>query len=348
MEKKIAITKPQDWHHHFRDEGALQRTVTDAAQQFSHVLAMPNLIPPITTVPQALAYRERLLTAMPTDRAFTPCMTLYLTESTTPNDIREASQNEHIMAVKLYPAGATTNSDAGVRSLDALLPVLETMQETGLPLCIHGEVTDPAIDIFDREAVFIDTVLQPLLQKLPNLRVILEHITTEAAVHFIQSQKSNVAATITAHHLWHNRNDMLSGGIKPHLYCLPILKREKDREALVAAAISGDEHFFLGTDSAPHTQNSKQSACGCAGVYTGHAALALYTALFERYNALDHLSDFASHFGAKFYGIDPSSEQIELVKRPWQVPSSLPFAGEQLIPFAAGLTLEWQINHDKH
>ena len=220
------------------------------------------------------------------------------------------------------------------------------MQETGLPLCIHGEVTDTNVDIFDREAVFIETVLEPLLKKFPQLRVVLEHITTQAAADFIRTQASHVAATITAHHLWVNRNDMLAGGIKPHLYCLPILKKESDREALVQAAISGDPHFFLGTDSAPHTQQSKQSACGCAGIYTAHAALSLYTGLFERYNALDRLSDFASHFGAAFYGIHPASEQIELIKRPWQVPQSLSFAGETVIPFAAGQTLEWQIKHD--
>jgi dihydroorotase len=346
MEKTLKITKPQDWHHHCRDGAALQRTVADIAGQFSHALIMPNLIPPVTTVADALKYKDRLTAAMPAEKSFTPCMTLYLTAATTPADIEAASQSEHVFAVKLYPAGATTNSDAGIQSLDGLFPVLEKMQETGLPLCIHGEVTDPAVDIFDREAVFIETVLAPLLLQFPKLRVVLEHITTQAAVDFITSQGDNVAATITAHHLWVNRNDMLAGGIKPHLYCLPILKTENDRQALIQAATSGDPHFFLGTDSAPHTQNSKQSACGCAGIYTAHAAIALYTTVFERYNALDRLSHFASHFGAAFYGITPADEEIELIKRPWQVPQSLPFAGETLIPFAAGQQLEWQIKHD--
>ena len=346
MEKTIKITKPQDWHHHFRDGAALSRTVPDVVDQFSHVLAMPNLVPPITTVASAMQYKERLLAAVPTGKSFTPCMTLYLTDETTPEEITAASQSEHVFAVKLYPAGATTNSEAGIQSLDTLSPVFEKMQETGLPLCIHGEVTDSHVDIFDREAVFIETVLEPLLRRFPQLRVVLEHITTKTAADFIRAQTSNVAATITAHHLWVNRNDMLVGGIKPHLYCLPILKRESDREALIQAATSGDPHFFLGTDSAPHTQGSKQSSCGCAGIYTAYAALSLYTNLFERYNALDRLSDFASHFGAAFYGITPASEQIELIKRPWQVPQSLSFAGVMVIPFAAGQTLEWQINHD--
>jgi dihydroorotase len=346
MEKIIHIKKPQDWHHHFRDGSALSRTVPDASRQFSHALAMPNLTPPIVTVADALQYRDRLLAAVPADRTFEPCMSLYLTAETSTADIEQASQSKHVIAAKLYPAGATTNSDEGIQSWDALFPVLKKMQETGLPLCIHGEVTDPSVDIFDREAVFIEQVLAPLLKKLPELRVILEHITTQVAVDFVRAQKSNVAATITAHHLWLSRNDMLAGGIRPHLYCLPILKRESDRQALIHASISGDPHFFLGTDSAPHTQKTKQSICGCAGIYTAHAALALYTTVFEQYNALHRLSDFSSHFGAAFYGITTTNEEIELIKRPWQVPESLSFAGETLIPFAAGETLEWQIKHD--
>jgi dihydroorotase len=346
MTQTIKITRPQDWHHHFRDGPALARTVSDAASQFSHVLAMPNLVPPIVSVNDALHYRDRILAAMPGEQSFQPCMTLYLTEQTSIADIEQTAQCEHVVAVKLYPAGATTNSDAGVQSLEKLLPVLEKMQETGLPLCIHGEVTQPDVDIFEREAVFIETVLAPLLQRLPQLRVILEHITTEAAVTFIREQAAHVAATITAHHLWVSRNDMLAGGIRPHLYCLPILKRESDRQALIQAATSGDSHFFLGTDSAPHTKTSKQSACGCAGIYTGHAALALYTTVFDEYNALDRLSDFASHFGAAFYGITPADEEIELIKKPWQVPESLSFAGETVVPFAAGQTLAWQIHND--
>ena len=346
MEKTIKIRKPQDWHHHFRDGEALSRTVPDAARQFSHALAMPNLIPPVATVTDALAYRKRLLAAVPTGQAFEPCMCLYLTKATSTTDIEQASQSKHVIAVKLYPAGATTNSDAGIQSINELFPVLEKMQETGLTLCIHGEVTHPKIDIFDREAVFIEEVLAPLLKQFPALRVVLEHITTKTAVDFICAQKNNIAATITAHHLWANRNAMLVGGIRPHLYCLPILKRESDRQALIAAATSGDPHFFLGTDSAPHTQNSKQSACGCAGIYTAHAALELYTTVFDEYNALHRLSDFSSVFGAAFYGIAPVNEDIELIKRPWLVPESLSFAGETLIPFAAGQTLEWQIKYD--
>lgn len=346
MTQKITLPMPQDWHHHFRDGQALERTVTDVARQFSHVLAMPNLVPPVVRVSDALAYRDRILAAMPCDRYFVPCMTLYLSEHTTAEDIRQAAACEHVFAVKLYPAGATTNSEAGVRSLHALLPVLETMQETGLPLCIHGEVTDCRVDIFDREAVFIETVLSPLLQRLPQLRVVLEHITTQVAAEFVREQPNHVVATITAHHLWANRNDLLAGGIRPHLYCLPILKRESDRQALIAAATSGDPHFFLGTDSAPHTQNSKQSACGCAGIYTAHAALELYTTVFDEYHALDRLANFASDFGAAFYGITPVNKTIELIKKPWQVPESLSFAGQTVIPFAAGQTLAWQLNHD--
>ena len=346
MTKKLTIPRPQDWHCHFRDDACIARTAQDVAGQFSHVLAMPNLLPPITTVQQAVDYRARIIAAASSETEFSPCMTLYLTQDTTPEDVQAAHDAECVLAFKLYPAGATTHSDAGVHSMDALSGVFETMQSLGVPLCIHGEVTDSRVDIFDREAVFIDTVLTPLLQNFPQLKVVLEHITTAYAADFIRAQAPNVTATITAHHLWINRSDLLAGGIKPHLYCLPIAKRETDREALVAAAISGDPHFFLGTDSAPHNITHKESACGCAGIYTAHAALALYLEVFERYDAMHRLADFASRFGAAFYGITPSTDTIELIKRPWQVPESLPFAGGEVVPFAAGQTLSWQINHE--
>lgn len=346
MKERITLPKPQDWHCHFRDGDALLRTVPDTVQQFAHALAMPNLVPPITTVTAALHYRDRILAACPDAVSFSPKMTLYLTDTTTTEEIEAASACEDIVAVKLYPAGATTNSDAGVQDWHHLSPIFAKMEEEQLVLCIHGEVTDPTIDIFHREAVFIDKVLAPLLEKFPRLPVVLEHITTQAAVEFVQQHPGNMAATITAHHLLANRNHMLAGGIRPHLYCLPILKTEQDRQALLAAATSGNPRFFLGTDSAPHAKGRKESACGCAGIYTAHAALALYATAFEQAAALDRLPDFASRFGAAFYGIAPATEEITLIKETWQVPESLAFADDIIIPFAAGQKLNWRLEHD--
>ena len=346
MKERITLPKPQDWHCHFRDGAALMRTVPDTAVQFSHALAMPNLVPPVTTVAAALQYRDQILAACPDGVSFSPQMTLYLTDKTSVTEVEAANMCEHIVAFKLYPAGATTNSEAGIQSWDHLSAVFAKMEELELPLCIHGEVTDCSVDIFDREAVFIEQTLKPLLKKFPNLRVVLEHITTQVAVEFVQQHSGRIAATITAHHLLVNRNDMLAGGIRPHLYCLPILKTEKDRQALLAAATSGNPRFFLGTDSAPHVKGNKESACGCAGIYTAHAALALYATAFEQVNALERLADFASRFGAEFYGIAMSNEEISLIKQPWRVPESLNFSGETVIPFAAGQTLDWQIDYD--
>lgn len=344
--RTIKLPKPNDWHCHLRDNDVLPRTVNDTAAQFSSALIMPNLVPPVTTVALATNYRQRILAALSENQNFTPHMTLYLTDQTSPTEIIAAKESEFVLAAKLYPAGATTNSDSGVTDINKLDPVLAALEETGLTLCVHGEVTDPSVDIFDREAVFIDSILQPILKKFPKLRVVLEHITSREAATFINSQPNHVVATITAHHLFANRSDMLAGGIKPHLYCLPILKRERDRQALIKAAISGSEQFFLGTDSAPHAQHAKESACGCAGIYTAHAALPLYAQIFDQHNALEKLPNFASQFGANFYKVKPSKETITLSEQPWVVPESLKFGNDTLIPFAAGQTLQWQVNND--
>lgn len=304
---------------------------------------MPNLRPPVTTTEQALAYRERIMTAVPSGLAFEPLMTLYLTDNTPPDEVTNARQSGFVHALKLYPAGATTNSDAGVTDIRKCDATLEKMAELGLPLLVHGEVTASHIDIFDREKVFIDEVLLPLTQRLPKLKVVLEHITTRDAVDFVLGADNNIAATITPHHLLYNRNAMLAGGIRPHYYCLPIIKRESHRQALIEAAISANPKFFLGTDSAPHAQSAKESACGCAGIYSAHAAIELYAEVFEQATALEKLEGFASFYGADFYDLPRNTDSITLQKENWSVPKSVAFGKEKLIPLRAGETVAWKL-----
>jgi len=338
----LTLTRPDDWHLHLRDGDLMQAVLPDTARRFARAIVMPNLKPPVRTVAEAGAYRERILAALPPGLDFTPLMTLYLTDNTAPQEIVEARSSGFVHAVKYYPAGATTNSDSGVTDIRRVDAVLEAMQEVGLPLLLHGEVTDAGVDVFDREAVFIERILAPLLQRLPNLRVVLEHITTRQAAEFVSAAPANVAATITAHHLLYNRNAMFQGGMRPHYYCLPILKREGHREALVDAATSGNPKFFLGTDSAPHLTPAKESACGCAGIYTAHAAIELYAETFEAAGALDRLEDFASHFGPDFYGLPRNTDTLTLVKADHVVPARHP-AG--ITPLRANESLAWQLTH---
>ena len=341
--QQLTITRPDDWHLHLRDGALMQSVVADTARQFARAIIMPNLRPPVTTTDQALAYCERIVAALPAGTKFEPLMTLYLTDNTTAEEIRNAKASGIVHAVKLYPAGATTNSDAGVTDIRKCYPALEEMQKLGMPLLVHGEVTDTYTDIFDREAVFIVRVLQPLLRDLPELRVVFEHITTADAVQFVAEAQDNIAATITAHHLLYNRNAMLVGGIRPHYYCLPVLKRETHREALVQAATSGSRKFFLGTDSAPHAQHTKENACGCAGCYTAHAAIELYAEAFEAAGALDKLEGFASFFGADYYRLPRNTQQITLRREEWQVPSSVGFGAHRLVPLRAGERMKWKL-----
>ncbi len=338
----ITIIRPDDWHLHVRDNEFLADIVPHTAAMFSRAVIMPNLKPPVTTVSQALEYRQRILEATPDDNPFDPLMVLYLTNNTTSEEIEKVGQSEHVHAVKYYPAGATTNSDAGVTDIKNTYPALEKMQELGLPLLIHGEVTNPDIDVFDREQVFIETVLAPLLKDFPKLKVVLEHITTRQAVEFVTKAGENIAATITPHHLLFNRNIMFKGGMNPHYYCLPILKRETHHQALITAATSGSPKFFLGTDSAPHAQDNKETACGCAGIYSAHAAIELYAEVFDNANALDKLEGFASFYGADFYGLPRNTETITLEKTDWQVPDSYTFAEQKLIPLRAGEMIHWK------
>lgn len=339
----LTLIRPDDWHCHFRDDEFLSRTVADAAVRFGRAIAMPNLATPITTVAAARAYRERILAHVPAGYAFAPLMTLYLNETVTPETLQEGRSSEVITACKLYPAGATTHSAAGVARLENIYPLLERMEALDLPLLIHGESVTPGVDIFDREARFIDEELQPLLRRFPALRVVLEHISTRTAVDFVREADAPLAATITAHHLWYNRNALFTGGIHPHYYCMPILKRREDQEALVQAAISGNPRFFLGTDSAPHPQSRKESACGCAGIYTAHAAIEIYAQIFAQHQALDRLENFASIHGAQFYRLPVNRDQIILAQSPWQAPLHLPFGNATLVPMLAGETLDWQI-----
>jgi dihydroorotase len=339
--KNITITRPDDWHLHVRDYEYLVDVVPHTSATFSRAVIMPNLKPPVTKVAQALSYRERILAASP-NKSFDPLMVLYLTNNTSAEDIISAHDSEHVYAVKYYPAGATTNSDAGVTDIKNAYSAFEKMQELGIPLLVHGEVTDQTVDLFDREEVFIETVLSPLLKDFPKLNVVLEHITTKQAAEFVASKGDNVAATITAHHLLFNRNVMFKGGMNPHYYCLPILKRETHREALIAAATSGSKKFFLGTDSAPHAQYDKESACGCAGIYSAHAAIELYAEAFDNANALDKLEGFASFFGADFYGLPRNTETITLEKTDWRVPDSYTFSNKKLIPLRAGEMVHWK------
>lgn len=341
---EIILTRPDDWHVHLRDGPALAQTTSDVARYFGRAIVMPNLTPPVTTVAEAGAYRNRILAAM-TDlpRQFEPLMVLYLTDRTGVEDIKAAGNSDFVHAVKLYPAGATTNSDSGVTDIPRLDPVLQAMEQTGVPLLIHGEVTDGNIDIFDREKVFIDTVLEPLVQRYPNLRVVLEHITTADAVAFVESSGENIAATITAHHLLYDRNDMLAGGIRPHFFCLPILKRNRHREALLKAATGGSTKFFLGTDSAPHMQSAKETACGCAGCYTANTALELYAAAFEQVGAMDKLESFASFHGPDFYCLPRNTDKILLQRQAQEVPAKLPLGDTCVIPLVAGEILNWSV-----
>ena len=342
MSNRLTLTRPDDWHLHLRDGPALASVLPDTARQFARAIVMPNLKPPVTTTAQAAAYRERILAARPPGSDFAPLMTLYLTDNSSAGEITRAAESGFVHAVKLYPAGATTNSDAGVTDLARCHPALEAMQGLGLPLCVHGEVTDRQIDVFDRERIFIDTQLIPLRRDFPGLRVVFEHITTQDAVDYVREAQGEIGATITAHHLLYNRNAIFQGGVRPHWYCLPVLKRERHRQALVAAATSGNPRYFLGTDSAPHAKHDKESDCGCAGCYTALHAMELYATAFERAGALDRLEGFASHFGADFYRLPRNTGTITLERRPLRIPAILPFAGSELVPLAAGETLDWQ------
>jgi len=340
----LTLTRPDDWHLHLRDDQALAAVVAASARQMGRAIIMPNLKPPVTTTEQALAYRERILAALPEGSRFEPMMTLYLTDNTPAEEIERAHESGLVQAVKLYPAGATTNSDSGVTDLAHCDAAIAAMARLGIPLLMHGEVTDAEIDIFDREAVFIERVLTPLLERHPTLKVVFEHITTADAAEFVSRAPANVGATITAHHLLYNRNHMLVGGIRPHYYCLPILKRERHRQALLAAATSGSPKFFLGTDSAPHAQGDKESACGCAGAYTAPAAIELYATAFEEVGALERLEGFASHHGSDFYGLPRNADTITLVREPWTLPASLPYAdGQRIVPLRAGERLDWKL-----
>ena len=340
----LTITRPDDWHLHLRDGAALAAVLPDTARRFGRAIVMPNLRPPVTTVELAAAYRRRILGAVPPRLTFAPLMVLYLTDNTPPAEIEKAKASGFVHAVKLYPAGATTNSDAGVTDLARCRATLAKMEALGVPLLVHGEVTDPAVDIFDREAVFIDQVLAPLLKDFPVLKLVLEHVTTKDGVDFVLAGGANVAATITAHHLLLNRNAIFQGGIRPHHYCLPVLKRELHRQALVAAATSGNPKFFLGTDSAPHGKSTKEAACGCAGCYTAHAGIELYAEAFDAAGALGKLEGFASHFGADFYGLPRNTDQVTLVKEEWAVPATLPYLdGDVLVPLRAGETVAWRL-----
>ncbi len=338
----ITITRPDDWHVHLRDGAALTNTVADISRYFGRAIVMPNLVPPVTNAELAKQYHQRIMAAKPSAQ-FQPLMVLYLTDQTTADDIKAAKASGIVYAAKLYPAGATTNSSSGVTNVDNIASVLAAMEEENMPLLVHGEVTDHDIDIFDREALFIDTILRPLVAKYPTLKVVLEHITTKNAVDFVKAANDNVAATITVHHLLFNRNHMLVGGIRPHFYCLPILKRNIHQHALVEAATSGSAKFFLGTDSAPHPQSAKESACGCAGAYTAHAAIELYAEAFEQAGALDKLEAFASLNGPRFYNLPINDDKITLEKTAWPVPATMAFGDDVVVPIRACETIAWQV-----
>ena len=342
---RLTIRRPDDWHLHLRDGALLAAVVNDTARHFGRALIMPNLVPPVITGDDAVAYRDRILANVDLGHDFTPLMTLYLTETTQADDVAAAAKAGIIYAVKLYPAGATTNSASGVRDLDKVLPVLEAMAEIGLPLCVHGEVTDPQVDIFDREAVFIETVLDPLRRRIPKIRIILEHVTTSDGVDYVKNSGPNIAATITTHHLFINRNHLLAGGIRPHYYCLPVAKRESHRRALIAAAVAGDGSFFLGTDSAPHLDSAKLTSCGCAGIYTSPNTLSCLAHLFEAEDALQHLEGFTSVHGPTFYRLPVNKDQITLVKqnKPVNYPKSRNTAEGPLTIFDCGTPLYWAV-----
>ncbi len=340
---RVTLIRPDDWHLHLRDGAALGAVLADSARRFARAIVMPNLKPAVRTTQQALGYRERILAVLADGARFEPLMTLYLTDDTPPEEIVRARVSGHVHGVKLYPAGATTHSDEGVSRISRCFHTLEKMQELGMPLLVHGEATDPEIDVFDREKAFIEEVLSPLVARFPDLKIVLEHITTRDAVQYVEVTGPNIAATVTAHHLLMNRNALFMGGIRPHHYCLPVLKREVHREALVEAAISGNPKFFLGTDSAPHARSAKEAACGCAGIYTAHAGIELYAIAFEEAGALDRLEGFASRFGPQFYGLPPNDDSITLVREPWTVPQSLAFGDGELVPLRAGETISWKL-----
>jgi dihydroorotase len=340
---RLTLRRPDDWHVHLRDGPAMTAVLADTARRFARAIVMPNLKPPVTTTALALHYRDRILSALPDGMEFEPLMTLYLTDDTPPEEIARAKLSGRVFGVKLYPAGATTHSDAGVTRISRCFNTLEKMEELGLPLLIHGESTDPAIDVFDREKAFIDEVLGPLVERFSHLKVVLEHITTRDAVQYVEVTGPSVAATITSHHMLMNRNALFMGGIRPHHYCLPVLKREEHRDALVEAATSGNPKFFLGSDSAPHERATKEAGCGCAGMYTAHAGIELYAIAFEEAGALDRLEDFASVFGPRFYGLPPNEDTITLVREEWRVPDALPFGEGALVPLRAGETLPWKL-----
>ena len=348
----LILSRPDDWHLHLRDGAALESVLPHTARRFARAVVMPNLDPPVTTTAAARGYRERLLNALvnavhsgllPQGTDFAPLMTLYLTDNTAAREVALAKQSGIVHAMKYYPAGATTNSDAGITRLERVYPALEAMEKHDIPLLVHGEVTDPEVDVFDREAQFIDTVLSQILRRFQGLRLVFEHITTRDAAQFVREAGANVAATITAHHLLYNRNAMFRGGIRPHYYCLPVLKREEHRAALVAAATGGDRKFFLGTDSAPHARGAKEASCGCAGIYTAHAALELYAEAFEAAGALDCLEAFAAFHGADFYRLRRNTAKVTLHRSPWKVPESYPFGSESVVPLRGGETVAWKL-----
>ncbi|MBS1170222.1 MAG: pyrC [Burkholderiaceae bacterium] len=341
--QQITLTRPDDFHLHLRDGAGLQSVLPHSAKQFARAIIMPNLRPPVTTTEQAIAYRERILSALPEGMSFKPLMTLYLTDNTTADEIKRAKESGFVHGVKLYPAGATTNSDAGVTDLKHCAKALEMMQQVGLPLLMHGEVTDPEIDLFDREAVFIDRVLLPLRKNMPELRIVFEHITTKEAAQYVTDAEGDIAATITAHHLLYNRNAIFQGGIRPHYYCLPVLKRETNRQALLAAATGNSNRFFIGTDSAPHPKELKEHACGCAGCYTALHGLELYAQAFDQVGAIDKLETFASFNGADFYRLPRNQDKVTLKRQSWVLPEQVPFGETVVVPLNAGETMQWQL-----
>ena len=339
----LTLTRPDDWHVHLRDGDALKAVAGETARQFQRAIVMPNLKPPVVTVADAQAYRSRILAALPADTEFNPLMTLYLTDRTQPSEIENAKRSGFVHGVKYYPAGATTNSDSGVTAIGNVYPVLEAMQRAGIPLLIHGEVTDGHVDMFDRERVFVETLLAQVVRDFPALKIVVEHVTTKDAADFVREASANVAATITPQHLLYSRNALFVGGIRPHYYCLPILKRESHRQALVAAATSGSPKFFLGTDSAPHSKASKEHACGCAGCYSAPAALELYAEAFDSAGALDRLETFASFNGPDFYGLARNVNRVTLKREPWTMPSDYSFGNERIVPLRAGETIQWKL-----
>ena len=341
---ELTITRPDDWHLHLRDGTMLETVLPHTAARFARAIVMPNLVPPVTRLAAAEAYRDRIRSALPSDSDFVPLMTLYLTDHTSPKDVTEASQSGVVYGVKLYPAGATTHSDSGVTSIERCHDALASMAELGLPLLVHGESTDPEVDVYDREKRFIESTLAPLADSFPTLRIVFEHVTTADAVQFVASARPGVAATITPQHILCNRNALFEGGLRPHHYCLPVLKAEKHRQAVMEAATGGNPRFFLGTDSAPHLQHLKESACGCAGIYSAHAGIELYAEAFAEAGKLDRLEAFASHHGADFYGLPRNRDRITLVDDPWEVPESFAVGpDERLVPFRAGETIRWRL-----